>query len=823
MSSKDFALDDSLTQHGQAGQLAGPATAPTADGGVQAGDRPAPWRDPALPVEERVFDLLGRMSLAEKVAQLYSYWRDANTSVDDMAPHQHDMVDATVGWDDLLHTGLGQLTRPFGTAAVTPADGARTLARWQAEITAGNRFGIPALVHEECLTGFMTWGATVYPSPLAWGASFDPDLVAQVAARIGADLRSVGVHQGLAPVLDVSRDARWGRTEETIGEDPYLVATIGTAYVRGLESAGIVATLKHFAGYSAARAGRNFGPVSMGPREFADVLLPPFEMAVRDGGARSVMHSYAEVDGIPAAADGGLLTDLLRGRWGFTGTVVADYFGVSFLESLHQVADGPAAAAALALGAGVDVELPAVRCYGVPLIEAVQGGAVPESVVDRAVTRVLRQKCELGLLDPHWQPMPSALAARPASDGEAGDIDLDSPGNRVLARRLAEESVVLLSNDGILPLDAPSRIAVVGPLADSVTGMLGCYTFPSHVGTTPPGADGDLRMQTVLSALRAELPGAAVEHVATGRVDAQDTPGIVVAADAAAHADVCVAVVGDRAGLFGRGTSGEGCDAADLDLPGRQGELIEALVATGTPVVLVLLAGRPYALGRYAGRLAAVVQAFFPGAEGGPAVAAVLAGRVSPSGRLPIAVPRDPGGQPASYLSPRLGHRTEVSSIDPSPLFPFGHGLSYTSFDWSQVRVDDEDLDPTGPPVEIPTDGTVRVAVRVANTGDRYGAEIVQLYLHDPVAQVTRPVVRLIGYARVPLDAGTSRVVEFAVPADLACFTGRDGRRLVEPGDLELRLATSNTRAVHRVQVRLVGPYRQVDHRRRLVTEVSLR
>jgi beta-xylosidase len=812
VSSKDYALDDSVVSTEPAGHRHG-ATAAVAS----TIDQAAPWRDPTLPVEERVFDLLGRMSLAEKVAQLYSYWRGANASIDDMAPLQHDLVDDTVDWADLLHTGLGQLTRPFGTAAVTPTDGARTLARLQTEIVEGNRFGIPALVHEECLTGFMTWGATVYPTPLAWGASFDPDLVAQMATAIGQDMRAVGVHQGLAPVLDVARDPRWGRTEETIGEDPYLVATIGTAYVRGLESAGIVATLKHFAGYSASRAGRNFGPVSIGPREFADVLLPPFEMAVRDGGARSVMHSYAEVDGVPAAADSGLLTDLLRGRWGFTGTVVADYFGVSFLELLHRVADGPASAAALALTAGVDVELPALRCYGAPLIEAVRQGSVPESVVDRAVTRVLRQKCELGLLDPDWVATPPALVSSSAL------IDLDSPANRALARRLAEESVVLLANDGSLPLVAHKRIAVVGPLADSVVGLLGCYTFPSHVGTVPPGADADPQPQTVLAALRAELSDAQIEHVSTGPVDAQDTPGIVVAADAAARADICVAVLGDRAGLFGNGTSGEGCDAADLELPGRQGELIEALVATGTPVVLVLLTGRPYALGRYADRLAAVVQAFFPGAEGGPALAGVLSGRVCPSGRLPISMPRLAGGQPVSYLSPPLGHRTEVSNVDPSPLFPFGHGLSYTSFEWSSPLLDGAAVGSDAEPVEIGTDGVVRVAVRVHNTGDQSGDEIVQLYLHDPVAQVTRPVTRLIGYARVSLAPGQARQVEFEVSADLSCFTGRDGRRVVEPGDLQLRLATSSDATRYQVPLRLVGPYRQVDHRRRLTAQVTVR
>ncbi|RKR92521.1 beta-xylosidase [Micromonospora pisi] len=783
----------------------------------------APWQDPSRPSDARVADLLGRLSLEEKVAQLYGVWVGADVSDEDMAPHQHDMVDEIPDWRELIQVGLGQLTRPFGTAPIDPALGARALARMQAEIVAANRFGIPAIAHEECLSGFMTWGATVYPTPLAWGATFHPELVERMATQIGTALRLVGVHQGLAPVLDVTRDPRWGRTEETIGEDPYLVATIGTAYVRGLQSAGVVATLKHFAGYSASRAGRNFAPVAVGPREFADVLLPPFEMAVRDGGAGSVMHSYAEVDGVPAAADERLLTDLLRDRWGFTGTVVADYFGVAFLQLLHHVAGSGVDAARLALSAGVDVELPAVRCFGPGLVSAVRDGTVPEALIDRAASRVLRQKAALGLLDPDWQPRPPALTG--AVDDPAaleGTVDLDPPANRALARELAEESVVLLANTGAaLPLPPQSKIALVGPLADDATGMLGCYTFPSHVGGQHPGVPAGVEIPTLLDALRAELPLAEVTHTLGCTVDGPDRSGIACAVAAATDADICVAVLGDRAALFGHGTSGEGSDAADLCLPGAQRELLDALLDSGTPVVLVLLAGRPYALGDWADRLAATVQTFFPGEEGGPAVAGVLSGRVSPSGRLPVSVPRHVGGQPSSYLAPALGHRTEVSSIDPTARYPFGHGLSYTRFDWRDVRVGGVEAVP-GQTTEIGTDGTVDVSVTVRNTGDRAGTEVVQLYLHDPVAQVTRPVVRLTGYARVPLDPGESRQVTFRVHADLTSFTGRHGFRVVEPGDVELRLSASSVDHRHVVAVRLTGALRQVDHERRMVAEVTV-
>ncbi|SDZ45695.1 beta-xylosidase [Micromonospora pattaloongensis] len=798
----------------EAPAVAGPA-ARDGSGGAPAPGR-APWQDPSLPAEERVEDLLARLTLEEKLAQLSGMWLGATATEHDMAPHQHDLVDETLDWTELTRSGLGQLTRPFGTAPVDPAAGAAALARRQAEIVAAGRFGIPALAHEECLAGVMTWGATVYPTPLAWGASFDPALVGRMAAQIGATMRRLGIHQGLAPVLDVVRDPRWGRTEETIGEDPYLVGTIGTAYVRGLESAGIVATLKHFAGYSASRAGRNFGPVAVGPRELADTLLLPFEMALRDGGARSVMHSYAEIDGVPCAADETLLTGLLRDAWGFTGTVVADYFGVSFLQSLHGVAATPAEAAALALTAGVDVELPAVRCYGPPLLRAVRAGAVPVSLVDRAARRVLRQKCELGLLDPDWQPTPPALAG---PDGADGGVDLDPPAHRELARQLAEESVVLLANDGTLPLRPGSRVAVVGPLADSPAAMLNCYSFPSHVADAHPGLSGAVAIPTLLAALRTELGAAGLAHVAGGTLDEQEMPEIVRAAAAAANADVCVAVLGDRAGLFGAGTSGEGCDAEDLELPGRQAELLDAVLATGTPVVLVMLSGRPYALGRYADRLAAVVQAFFPGEEGGPAVAGVLSGRVCPSGRLPVGVPRRPGGQPAGYHGPALAHRTEVSTVDPTPLFPFGHGLSYTAFAWEDVRVDGA---PVPGPVELGTDGELTLSLAVRNTGHRAGAEVVQLYLHDPIAQVTRPVQRLTGYARVALGPGEARRVEFRVHADLSCFTGRSGHRIVEPGELELRLSASSADHRHTVLVRLTGPERRVDYRRRLTAAVTV-
>lgn len=760
------------------------------------------WRDPEAPAGDRVEDLISRMTLEEKVAQLYGVWVGIDATEGEVAPHQHDMAAAPVDWEELIRSGLGQLTRPFGTAPVDPFVGAKGLAESQRQIMAAGRFGIPALVHEECLTGLAAWSATVFPSPLCWAASFDPELVERMGALIGASMRRLGVHQGLAPVLDVVRDLRWGRVEETMGEDPHLVGTVGSAYVRGLESSGIVATLKHFVGYSGSRAGRNLAPVSAGPREIADVFLPPFEMALR-AGARSVMNSYTDTDGVPAAGDPALLTTLLRETYRFSGTVVADYFSIAFLQTLHAVAGSPAEAAALALEAGIDVELPTVACYGGPLVQAVRGGAVAEALVDRALRRVLLQKCELGLLDPDWSPDSPAVL-----DGE---ITLDPEESRAVAGDLARRSVVLLANDGTLPLRAGARLAVVGPRADTAEAMLGCYSFPMHVGVHHPDVPVGVDIPTLAEALRA-APEAFGVVVAEGcPVVGGDDEGIEAAVRAAADADVCVAVLGDQAGLFGNGTSGEGCDAVDLRLPGRQEELLEALLATGTPVVLLLLAGRPYELSRQVDRLAAVLCGFFPGEEGGPAIVDVLSGRVGPSGRLPVSFPRAGSSQPATYLAAPLGRKTDVSTVDPTPLFPFGHGLGYGAATWAGVRAT------SGTTWE--TDGVSEVEVELRNDTHREVTEVVQVYLHDPAAEVVRPVQSLLAARRVDLPAGSAATVRFTLHADLTSFTGRAGARIVEPGEVELRVGASSADVREVLRLTLGGSRRTVGADRRLHPE----
>ncbi|POH71531.1 glycosyl hydrolase [Cryobacterium zongtaii] len=734
------------------------------------------------------------MTLEEKLAQLVGYWVDQGGEV--VAPLAGEMATSTK-YDEATQHGLGHLTRVYGTRPVDPVERAEWLWAEQRRLTGETRLGIPAIVHEECLTGLAAWKAATFPTPLAWGAAFDPALVEEMGRLIGGSMKQLGIHQGLAPVLDVIRDPRWGRVDECIAEDPYVVGTIGTAYVTGLQSAGVHATLKHFVGYSATQAGRNHAPVHAGSREINDVFLPPFEMAVLDGGVRSVMNSYAEIDGAPVGATPEYLTEILRDRWGFDGVVVSDYFSVAFLQLMHAVAADRGEAAELALTAGIDVELPTGDAFLAPLAERVRAGLTDEALIDRAVLRVLSQKEDLGLLDETFTMAPT-------------EIDLDSPEHRRVARVLAEESLILLTNDGVLPLlgagdRGPGTIAVLGPNADSTEALMGCYSFVNHVLAHHPDVPADLTMPTVLEALQQEFPSAEVVWAAGCEVEGSDASAIAAAVETARAADVAVVVVGDRAGLFGRGTVGEGNDAESLELPGVQRELVEALVATGTPVVMVLMTGRPYAVawavdGPHAP--AAVLQAFFPGEEGGVAIASVLSGAVAPTGHLPVSLPRSAGAQPYSYLHPILGGPSDVTSVDSTPVLPFGHGLSYTTFDRTGLVAD----------AEVAAGGTFSASVRIRNTGERAGTDLVQLYARDVHASVTRPVAQLLGYHRVTLEPGEEVVVRFAVPTARLAFTGLRHERIVEPGQVDLWVGASCadkqtvaeitiTGAVHRVTV----------------------
>lgn len=753
---------------------------------------------------DRVASLIASMTIEEKLAQLVGLWTDVDAEGDDVvAPFQDSMQGKLLSFEEFARHGLGQITRHYGTAPIDPVAGSRRLADRQRWLMHNTRLAIPAIVHEECLTGLAAWQAASYPSPPAWGATFDPELLERIGAQIGRGMHALGIHQGLAPVLDVVRDMRWGRVEETIAEDPYLVGMIGTAYVRGLQSQGVVATLKHFVGYSASRAGRNLAPVHAGFREVNDVLLVPFEMAIRDGHAGSVMNSYSEIDGVPVAADQKLLTGLLRDEWGFTGTVVSDYFAIAFLHTLHRTAPDIESAAVQALAAGIDVELPTGVAYREPLAAAVCAGRIDESLVDRALDRVLRQKAELGLLDEEYEPQ------------VVDRIDLDDARSRALAREIAEKSPILLANpNGILPLSPGTgiRIAVVGPNADNRNALFGGYSFANHVLPQHPGTDLAIGAPTIREAIVAEFPAASVGFACGCTVDGADTGGFAEAVRLAADADICVAVLGDRAGLFGRGTSGEGSDASSLRLPGVQAEFLEALLGTGTPVVAVLVTGRGYVLPAGAGN-AAVLQAFFPGEEGAGAIARILSGAVNPSGRLPMSMPAVDGAQPYSYLHPALGEAGSVSNLRTEPRFPFGFGLSYTSFEYRDFTAD----------TRVDVVGSMHCAVTVTNTGERAGEDVVQIYGTDLYASVTRPLVQLLAFQRVALAAGASARLDFAIPTRQFAFTDAEGYRIVEPGAIEVSLRRSANEVVATVAAELVGDIHRVDAADPRIAAVTIR
>lgn len=769
---------------------------------MTAPDRTATvYRDPARPVGERIADLLAQMTLEEKVAQLGSAWVFQLAAGPELDP---------VRGDELLRHGLGQVTRISGASSLDAAQAAGLANAIQRRLVEGTRLGIPAVVHEEICSGVMSRGSTIFPQAIGVAASWDSDLAGAIADAVREQMRAMGAHQGLSPVLDVCRDPRWGRTEETFGEDPYLVARMGVAFVRGLQgddpATGVLATAKHFVGYGASEGGMNWAPPHIGPRELREVHLHPFEAVVRAAGVRAVMHAYNELDGVPLAADRGLLTGVLREEWGFAGCVVADYFAVRQLATYHHLAADAEEAAALALDAGLDVELPGTDCFGKPLLRAVRRGLVSEARIDTAVARVLRDKFELGLFE------------QPYVDTERAAASVDTPAHRRLARTVARKSLVLLRNDGILPLAAgAARIAVIGPNADRARHLFGDYTYPAHVESLtevlrsgrnvfsmPLDEDHDLGdpetdAVTVLAALRARFGDRIVDAPGCG-VNDEDRGGFDSAVSLAAAADVAVLVMGDKAGLTRDCTSGESRDVTSLDLPGVQEELARAVIATGSPVVLVLVAGRPTGSAWLHERCAAVLMAWLPGQEGGEAIAEVLAGEAAPGGKLPISYPRSVGQVPVYYghkLSGGRSHWTGRYVDSPAtPLHPFGHGLSYTTFALSGVSVG---------PDEVAWNGEVTTTVTITNTGDRAGEEVVQLYVRDPVASVTRPVLELASFVRVELAAGEARTITFATPVGQLGFYDRELAYVVEPGHLDVFVGTSSADLVEAGSVTVVA------------------
>ncbi|MFO7292442.1 MAG: glycoside hydrolase family 3 N-terminal domain-containing protein [Actinomycetes bacterium] len=738
------------------------------------------YQDASAPIEERVASLLELMTIEEKIAQLGSAWVFEVVKDNHLSP-----ADA----ERILSKGIGHITRVSGASNLRPAEAARVANEIQRYLVEETRLGIPAIIHEEVCSGLMARGATVFPQAIGVASTWEPALAEAMGAAIRAEMLAVGARQGLAPVLDVTRDPRWGRTEETFGEDPHLVASMGAAFVRGLQgadlSSGVVATAKHFVGYGASEGGLNWAPAHIPPRELHDVYLHPFRAAV-DAGLRSVMPSYQELDGVPASADRDLIQGLLRDEWGFEGTVVSDYFAVRQLETYHRVApDGPSAAA-LALETGIDVELPGTDCYGEPLLEALSAGLVTEELVDRAVARVLRTKFELGLFE------------KPYVDEGA---DFTYPRHSELARDIARKSIVLLKNDGILPLRA-AKVAVIGPNADASRHLFGDYTHPAHVESLremkagenvfhipiPPDLDlptADAEAATVFEALASRLDG----QVAFARgcdVNGESREGFAEAVALASRSDVAVLVMGDKSGLTDDSTSGESRDRSSLDLPGVQEELVRAVIGTGTPVVLVLVGGRPMGSEWIHEHAAAVVMAWLPGAEGGEAIAEVLTGAYNPGGKLPISYPRSVGQIPVYHSHKVSGGRShwkgDYVDSPTSPLYPFGHGLSYTQFRIEGATVEPDTVD---------MDGSVTVSARIRNVGDRDGEEVVQVYVRDVEASLTRPVSELKAFARVAVPAGGIREVAFTLPTGQLGFHDRRLDYVVEPGVFEVYVGRS--------------------------------
>ncbi|GCE09459.1 glycoside hydrolase family 3 N-terminal domain-containing protein [Dictyobacter aurantiacus] len=778
------------------------------------------YRDPQAPVEQRVEDLLNQMTLDEKLAQLGCYWSTAFVATGTFDPR--------VAIEKMPY-GIGQATRIGAATGLHPQQSAALMNALQKVVLEQTRLGIPIIVHEEATGGFCHRDATVFPQGLALAATWNPELVQQVASVIRSQMLAVGARHALAPVLDVARDPRWGRVEETYGEDPVLIGTIGTAYVRGLQSDnlahGVAATGKHFLGYAMSEGGRNWNPVQLGPRELREVYAEPFSAVMRNTGIATIMNSYASVDGLPCAGSPAILTALLRGELGFDGPVVADYASVEMLMNYHRVAATPGEAARLALLAGLDMELPTTNCYGDPLKAEVEAGRLAIEVVDTAVRRVLQLKFQLGLFE------------HPYVDAEAASSVFQTPEQRTLARQAVAQSTILLKNNGLLPLTpATKRIAVIGPGADDQRLLQGDYHYPAHLeliyaapqateatGLTVPEAAGDYAPGpfytphvTPLAGLKAALGDTVEIHYAKGcEVLGDDRSGFESAVQTARAADVAIVVVAGRSGLLRPVTSGEANDATDLDLPGVQQELISALAASKTPLVVVVLSGRIHTLSSIVDQVGALLQLYPAGEEGGNGLADVLTGKVNPSGRLPVSMPRSVGQIPV-YAGHRAGGDRAMFFDDyidspTTPLFPFGHGLSYTTFAYSDLQIRSRD---TTTPIEI--------TAKVSNVGEVSGDEVIQLYACDKVASVARPDRLLLGFARISLEPGQTRQLTFTVHPSRLAFYDPSMRFVTEPGDFSFSLGASATDIRLTETITLTGAVSEYIQREIVATTVTI-
>ena len=730
------------------------------------------YKDAKADVDSRVSDLLERMTLEEKVRQT-GMVRFAELM-------KSGSVSARALKERIARLGVGCLDAP----RIESKANARAVNAVQRYLLEKTRLGIPSLVADECLHGHMSPGATVFPQAISLGSTWNPRLVGQVATVAAKEARAVGVNQALGPDLDLARDPRWGRVEETYGEDPHLVSRIGVAYIKAMQGPGrsvdrehLACTAKHYAGHGSPESGINIAPVPGGMRDLRTVYLPPFRAAVVEAGTHSVMPAYSEYEGVPAAASKLLLTDILREEWGFKGYTFSDYGSVHMLHSCHRTAATPAEAGTQALRAGMDLEAPLDYGFGAELLALVKRGEVPVSLVDRAVSRILRVKFLLGLFENPY-----------ASVGKIRSV-VGTPAHRRLARKVAQESIILLKNEkSLLPL-APrvGSIAVIGPNADGA--QLGDYTAPGAVGVGP------------LAGIRKAVSKSTKVRYAPGcTMFGLSREGFDEAVAAAEASDVAIVFIGGTShslGGVGWGTGtaaascGEGFDVTDLSPPGVQTDLVRAVSETGTPTIVVLVNGRPYSIPWMAENVPAIVEAWYQGEEGGHAIADVLFGKVSPSGKLPVSVPRSVGHVPAFYNhmpsargvyhvpgAPGKPGRDYVFS-HPSPLFEFGHGLSYTTFKYSNLRVS---------PRKILPDGSVAVRVDVRNAGKVAGKEVVQLYVNDVISSLTAPVKALRRFEKIHLAPGEKKTVTFTLgPEDLALLD-ESQEWVVEPGDFEVMI-----------------------------------
>ncbi len=732
--------------------------------------------------------LLSQMNLDEKLAQMGSVWGFELQDGQCFSPEKA---------SSLIPTGIGQISRTAGGSCLEPGAAAVFNNSLQRYLQKQTRLGIPAIVHEECCSGFLGLGGTAFPQMLGLACTFEPDLASQMTQEIRKQLRSVGAHQGLAPVLDVGRDPRWGRIEETFGEDPLLVSQFGAAYISGLQgeslaAGGVMATGKHFIGHSFSQGGLNCAPVRMGLDDLWNIFLLPFQAAFSQTDLHTIMNAYPELDGEVVAASSRILSDLLRTRLGFKGLVVSDYEAIPMIHSYHRMVENKCEAAVLALNAGIDLELPTRNCYAAPLLEALERGEINLEFVDRAVLRNLQKKLELGLFENPY-----------IDEGRVMEV-FETRQQRSLALEIARKSMVLLKNDGVLPLSSNSgTIAVIGPNADEPLCLLGGYSHSSMVDlmTSPfqsgwPPADSydrahmaahAVQIPTILSALKKTAPEVVFTYAQGCDRLSDDPSGIEAALQLGRQADAVILVLGDQSGLTPPCTTGETRDSADLTLSGLQDQLASAVIAAGKPVVAVLVTGRPYAIPQLAESANAILEAWLPGEEGAAAVAETIFGFYNPGGKLAATFPRHVGQVPIFYNQKPSGGKsnwyTDYVNVKASPLFPFGHGLSYTTFAYTRFSLSQP---------QTSAGETVDIQVQITNTGPCRGEEVVQLYVQDEYASSPRPIKELKGYIRLALEPGEQKVVTFHLPVNLLAYHDQNQQLVLERGTFKIMLGSSS-------------------------------